>query len=36
MLPTYSMGYDLPLYVMIPNEDTVNSAKEKINEYLNN
>ena len=34
MLPTYSMGYDLPLYVMIPNEDTVNNAKNKINEYL--
>lgn len=34
MLPTYSMGYDLPLYVMIPNEETVNNAKNKINEYL--
>ena len=34
MLPTYSMGYNLPLYVMIPNEETVNNAKNKINEYL--
>ena len=34
MLPTYSMGEDLPLYVMIPNEDSVNIAKEKIKEYL--
>ena len=34
MLPTYSMGSNLPLYVMIPNEDTINAAKEKINEYL--
>ena len=34
MEPTYSMGYDLPLYVMIPNEETVNNAKIKIQEYL--
>ena len=34
MLPTYSMGEDLPLYVMIPNETSVNIAKEKIKEYL--
>ena len=34
MLPTYSMGEDLPLYVMIPNENTVNNAKAKIKEYL--
>ena len=34
MLPTYSMGEDLPLYVMIPNEETVNNAKAKIKEYL--
>ena len=34
MLPTYSMGEDLPLYVMIPNEETVNNAKNKIKEYL--
>ena len=33
MLPTYSMG-DINLYVMIPNEDTVNAAKTKISEYL--
>lgn len=32
-MPTYSMGSQL-LYVMIPNEDSVNFAKEKINEYL--
>ena len=32
-MPTYSMGSQL-LYVMIPNEDTVNFAKERINEYL--
>lgn len=32
-MPTYSMGSQL-LYVMIPNEDTVNYAKERINEYL--
>ena len=34
MLPTYSMGEDLPLYVMIPNEETANNAKAKIKEYL--
>lgn len=34
MLPTYSMGEDLPLYVMIPNETTINNAKNKIKEYL--
>lgn len=33
MLPTYSMG-DINLYVMIPNEDTINNAKNKIDEYL--
>ena len=32
---TYSMGSDLELYVMIPDENTVNAAKDKINEYLN-
>lgn len=32
-MPTYSMGSQL-LYVMIPNEDTVYYAKERINEYL--
>ena len=31
--PTYSMGSQ-KLYVMIPDETTVNNAKEKINEYL--
>ena len=35
MLPTYSMGSNLPLYVMIPDENTISIAKEKINEYLN-
>ena len=34
-MPTYSMG-SLKLYVMIPDENTVNNAKNKINEYLNN
>ena len=33
MQPTYSMG-SINLYVMEPNIDTVNYAKEKINEYL--
>ena len=32
--PTYSMGSDLELYVMIPDENTINIAKEKIQEYL--
>lgn len=31
--PTYSMGSQ-KLYVMIPDETTINNAKEKINEYL--
>ena len=31
---TYSMGSDLELYVMIPDENTINIAKEKIQEYL--
>ena len=35
MLPTYSMGSNLPLYVMIPDENTIKIAKQKINEYLN-
>ena len=34
MLPTYSMG-SMNLWVMIPNEETIITAKEKINEYLN-
>ena len=33
MMPTYTMGTS-PLYVMIPNQDTVNIASEKIKEYL--
>lgn len=32
--PTYSMGANRPLYVMIPNDNTVMSARNKINEYL--
>ena len=32
--PTYSMGANRPLYVMIPNEDTVMNARNKIYEYL--
>ncbi|MBR2641455.1 LCP family protein [Candidatus Saccharibacteria bacterium] len=34
MEPTYSMGANLPLYVMIPYEDSVVNAVNKINEYL--
>ncbi|MBR3157421.1 LCP family protein [Candidatus Saccharibacteria bacterium] len=34
MEPTYSMGANRPLYVMIPSEDSVKNAKEKIDEYL--
>ena len=33
--PTYSMGANRPLYVMIPNMVTVNNATAKITEYLN-
>ena len=36
MDPTYSMGANRPLYVMLPSEDSVLKAKEKINEYLEN
>lgn len=36
MLPTYSMGVNLPLYVMIPDETTITNAKTKIDDYLNN
>ena len=32
--PTYSMGSSLPLYVMIPYEDSMTGVKEKITEYL--
>ena len=35
MLPTYSMGANLPLYVMIPNEETVTQAKVRIAEVMN-
>lgn len=35
MLPTYSMGNNLPLYVMHPDEGSLNTMREKINEYLN-
>lgn len=35
MEPTYSMGSKLKLYVMNPNMDSVNKAKQKINEVLN-
>lgn len=34
MLPTYSMGANLPLYVMIPYQSTVTNAKEQIDTYL--
>ena len=34
MQSTYSMG-DRKLYVMIPDDDTVNNAKESINKVLN-
>lgn len=34
MLPTYSMGANLPLYVMIPNEATVVEARNQIEEYM--
>ena len=34
MLPTYSMGANLPLYVMIPSDVTVSNAQNKIAEYL--
>jgi hypothetical protein len=34
MLPTYSMGSNLPLYVMIPYDSTVDEAKSQIDAYL--
>ncbi|MBQ2672496.1 LCP family protein [Candidatus Saccharibacteria bacterium] len=34
MLPTYSMGANRPLYVMIPNDESVASATNRINQYL--
>ena len=33
MLPTYSMGSQ-NLYVMIPDENTITTAKQKIRDYL--
>ena len=35
MQPTYSMGANRPLYVMIPSEASVAEVKNKITEYLN-
>lgn len=32
--PTYSMGSNLPLYVMIPDPESVQKVKEEINAYL--
>lgn len=32
---TYSMGYGYKLYVMEPDNNSIISAKEKINEVLN-
>lgn len=34
MEPTYSMGANRPLYVMIPSDDSVANAQQKIHEYL--
>ena len=34
MQPTYSMGANLPLYVMYPNEESLVEAREKIAGYL--
>ena len=34
MLPTYSMGANRPLYVMIPNDDSMATATQKIKQYL--
>ena len=34
MQPTYSMGANRPLYVMLASEDSIATAKKKINEYL--
>lgn len=33
--PTYSMGANLPLYVMIPSSSSITEAMSKINQYLN-
>lgn len=32
--PTYSMGANLPLYVMIPSNESITSVTNKINQYL--
>ena len=32
--PTYTLGENMSLYVMIPNEDSVQSVKRDINDYL--
>ena len=34
MQPTYSMGANRPLYVMIPNQESINNAVNKIHQYL--
>ena len=34
MQPTYSMASNLPLYVMLPDQASITTAKEKINAYL--
>ena len=34
MLPTYSMGANLPLYVMIPYESAIDNAKVQIDAYV--
>ena len=34
MQPTYSMGANLPLYVMVPNEETIAQAKARIAEVM--
>lgn len=34
MLPTYTYGEDMPLWVMLPDEDSYQTIVNKINEYL--
>ena len=36
MHPTYSMGANRPLYVMLPNAESITEASNLINEYLKN
>ena len=36
MLPTYTYGEDMPLWVMIPDEESYQQIINKINEYLGN